>query len=51
MALNAGLTFYTPEEFFLKRPVETVGLTGFDAGSYDHSGAPRSFQSTIHRQT
>ncbi|GAA6052022.1 hypothetical protein JCM3770_002325 [Rhodotorula araucariae] len=39
-ALNCGLPFFTPEEFFLGQPASSAfTLSGWDARSYDH-GSP-----------
>jgi hypothetical protein len=39
MAVNAGLPFRTPEEFFLEMPIDTRwSFSGWDPRTYNHSG-------------
>ncbi|GAA5890202.1 hypothetical protein JCM5296_002848 [Sporobolomyces johnsonii] len=47
MAINCGLPFLTPEQYFHNKPAPTNWtLTGWDAASYDHSSPFHSPNST-----
>ncbi|GAA5852634.1 hypothetical protein JCM8547_002572 [Rhodosporidiobolus lusitaniae] len=37
MAMNCGLRFYTPEEWFLDKPARPYTLRGWNAGQHDHT--------------
>jgi bifunctional polynucleotide phosphatase/kinase len=43
MAMNCGLPFFTPEEFFFDRPPAPFQLKGWDSRQHDHTGSFSSF--------
>lgn len=46
LALNCGLKFLTPEEFFLNKPPMPFALKGWDPSTHDHDG-----QSSLYTMT
>lgn len=49
MAENAGLTFHTPEEYFLSQPIDPnwAYKSNFDPKRWDHSGSFSGYQAPL----